>query len=54
MAEDKVKQIPFRMTASEHTGLKILAAKQGKSIQQLLVDALDKTFPSWRDEGKKN
>lgn len=53
MAEDKTKQIPFRMTASEHTGLKILAAKQGKSIQQLLIDALDKAFPEWRDEGKK-
>ena len=46
--DEKQKQIPFRLLESEHTGLKVLAAKKRKSVQQILYEALDKAFPGWR------
>ena len=48
MAEEKLKNIPLRLKESEHRGLKILAAKKGTNIQQMLITALDTVFPGWR------
>jgi predicted DNA binding CopG/RHH family protein len=48
-----MKSVPIRLEESEHRGLKILAVKKGTSIQQLLIMALDKAFPGWREEHKK-
>jgi hypothetical protein len=39
------------MAEEEHHQLKILAAKEGKTIKELIYMALDKLFPDWR---KKN
>lgn len=46
--EEKQKQTTFRLSESDHQGLKILAAKEKKTIQQLVLEALDKAFPGWR------
>lgn len=42
------KRINFDVSEEEHRQLKILAAKEGKSIKELLLEALEKIFPNWR------
>ncbi|MDR1946527.1 MAG: hypothetical protein LBQ51_05105 [Desulfovibrio sp.] len=49
MAEDKQRQTTFRLNDSDHVNMKILAAKERKTIQQLILMALDKAFPGWRN-----
>lgn len=44
------KHINFPVTEEEHRQLKILAAKEGKTIKELLLEALEKLFPNWRKE----
>jgi len=41
---DDIKRVNFNLSTSEHTKLKIYAAKQGKSITELLV-AYVKSLP---------
>lgn len=48
MEEKKLKQTTFRLSEDDHQNLKILAAKEKKSIQELILTALDKVFPNWR------
>lgn len=48
MPEEKQKQTTFRLSESNHRDLKILAAKERKTIQELILIALDKVFPGWR------
>lgn len=48
MEEKKQKQTTFRLNEDDHQSLKILAAKEKKSIQELILIALDKVFPNWR------
>lgn len=48
MSEEKQKQTTFRLSESNHQSLKILAAKERKTIQELILIALDKVFPDWR------
>lgn len=48
MSEEKLRQTTFRLTEAEHQSLKILAAKERKTIQELILEALDKAFPNWR------
>lgn len=43
------KHINFPVTEEEHRQLKILAAKEGKTIKELLLEALEKLFPNWRN-----
>lgn len=50
MPEEKQKQTTFRLSESDHQDLKILAAKERKTIQELILTALDKVFPNWRKE----
>lgn len=42
------KHVNFPVTEEEHRQLKILAAKEGKTIKELLLEALEKLFPDWR------
>ena len=45
------KEISFtvRLATETHRNLKILAAKEGKTIKECLMEGLDKAFPGWRD-----
>lgn len=52
MAADDQKQTTFRLSGNDHRDLKILAAKERKTIQELILQALDKAFPGWRGERK--
>lgn len=44
------KHVNFPVTEEEHRQLKILAAQEGKTIKELLLEALEKLFPNWRKE----
>ena len=44
------KHVNFPVTEEEHRQLKILAAKEGKTIKELLLEAHEKLFPNWRKE----
>lgn len=44
------KRINFDVSEEEHRQLKILAAREGKAIKELLLEALEKIFPNWRKE----
>lgn len=48
MAKEKQRQTTFRLSDPDHRDLKILAAKERKTIQELILTALDKVFPNWR------
>lgn len=50
MSDKKNAQMAFRLTEDERRALKILAAKEGKTMQAIIFEALDKTFPGWRDK----
>lgn len=50
MPEEKQKQTTFRLSESDHQDLKILAAKERKTIQELILTALDRVFPNWRKD----
>lgn len=43
------KHVNFPVTEAEHRQLKMLAAQEGKSIKELLLDALTVLFPCWRN-----
>lgn len=43
--DDGTKRVNFNLSTSEHTKLKIYAAKQGKSITELLVEFV-RSLPS--------
>ena len=53
MPDEKMKQTTFRLSETDHQCLKILAAKERKTIQELVLEALDKVFPHWRNLNKK-
>lgn len=53
MGEKKQIQTSFRLSEDDHQNLKILAAKERKSIQELILTTLDKVFPGWRKEETK-
>lgn len=42
------KQVSFGVSDEEHRQLKTLAAKEGKTIKELFLEALEKVFPDWR------
>lgn len=42
LADDaEMKRVNFQLTAEQHTKLKIYAAKQGKTIRELLTEYVD-------------
>lgn len=42
------KRVSFPVKEEDHRKLKMLAAKEGKSLKQLIFDALSKVFPDWQ------
>lgn len=48
----KRKHINFPVTEEEHKALKIMAAKQGTTVKQILFKALDRINPNWRKEAE--
>lgn len=46
------KNVAFPVTEDEHAKIKELAARQRRTIKQLIIDALDKMYPGWNG-GKK-
>lgn len=44
------KRVNFDVTEEEHRQLKMLAAKEGKTVKELLLEALEKIFPNWRKD----
>ena len=48
MTSDKQKQTQFRLTEDDHRNLKILAAKEKKTLSEIILKALDTAFPGWR------
>ena len=46
------KHVNFPVTPEEHRQLKMLAAKEGKTLKELLLEALEKLFPNWRNSEK--
>lgn len=53
MSNERLKQTTFRLSEAEHQCLKILAAKERKTLQELILLALDKVFLGWRNEAQK-
>lgn len=51
MKENKEAMLSFRVTEDEKHKLKVLAAKEKKTLKTLVFEALDKMFPNWK-EGK--
>ena len=51
--EKKEISITIRLTPQLHKSLKMLAAKEGKTAKECLLEGLDKAFPGWKEEGKK-
>jgi predicted DNA-binding protein len=43
----------LRLAPETHKALKILAAKEGKTSKECILEGLDKAFPGWRKEGEK-
>jgi hypothetical protein len=53
MEVEPQRQTTFRLSETDHMNMKILAAKERKTIQELILTALDKAFPGWREGHKK-
>ena len=51
--QKKEVAMSIRFTPEVHRALRILAAKEGKTAKQCILEGLDKTFPGWRQEEKK-
>ena len=44
------KAVGLKVSEEEHQQLKMLSVKERKSIKALIFEALDKTFPGWRQQ----
>ncbi|WP_156908103.1 hypothetical protein [Desulfovibrio cuneatus] len=49
MKEVKEAMLSFRVTEEEKQQLKVLAAKEKKTLKALVFDALEKMFPHWKE-----
>lgn len=47
--DKKETSITIRLTPEIHKALKLLAAMEGKTAKDCILDALDKTYPNWRN-----
>lgn len=45
--------LTFKISEDEKKALRILAAKEGKSLKDFLFLLLDRQFPNWREEANK-
>lgn len=50
MEKEKESRVSFRVTDEEHHKLKVLAAKERKTLKALLFEALERMFPNWKDD----
>ena len=50
MEKEKESRVSFRVTEEEHHKLKVLAAKERKTLKGLLFEALERMFPNWKDD----
>lgn len=48
MATKKEITITTRLTPELHKQLKLLSAREGKTIKECIMEGLDKAFPDWR------
>lgn len=48
MESDKESRVSFRVTEDEHYRLKVLAAKERKTLKALFFEALERMFPDWK------
>ena len=46
--DKKEISMSIRFTPEIHRALKILAAKEGKTSKDCILEGLDKAFPGWR------
>ena len=46
------KHVNFPVTEEEHRLLKMLAAQEGKTLKELLLEALEKGYPNWKERFK--
>lgn len=53
MKPENSKQVLFRVTENEKVSLKIRALKEKMTVQEMILKALDKVFPGWREEHNK-
>lgn len=44
------KALTVRVSEEEHQRLKLLAVRERKTLKAVLFEALDRTFPGWREE----
>lgn len=44
------KRVNFEVTAEQHRQLKTRAALEGKTIKEIVMDALKKIFPEWEKD----
>lgn len=47
------KQISFPVSDKEHDEIKTLAAKERRTIKQLVLDAFDRLYPDWTKKQDK-
>lgn len=52
--DKKIVSMSIRLEQELHKALKILAAKEGKTSKDCLLEGLDKAFPGWREGIKTN
>lgn len=48
--EVEKKRINFEVSAEQHRQLKTRAAQEGKTIKEIVLDALKKIFPDWEKD----
>ena len=48
--EKYAKALTVRVSEEEHQRLKMLAVREKKTLKAILFEALDKTFPNWREQ----
>lgn len=48
------KNVAFPVSEDEHAKIKQLAAKQRRTIKQLILEALNKLYPGWNGEEKED
>jgi uncharacterized protein (DUF1778 family) len=50
MKETKDSMISFRVSEDERFKLKELAAREHRTLKDLVFSALEKVFPGWKDK----
>lgn len=51
--ENKEVTLTIKIPKELHRKVKMLAAREAKSIKDCILESLDEKFPGWREEGEK-